>query len=260
MPLFDYTKPLFIDLFTGGGSVYTNVVDKYQRVLINDIISDLVAIHKQLINNPDGIIEDVKKLSDCKDDHEKYNELRKSYNNENTPEKLWALMLTCMSNFLRFNSNGIMNQSWGRRGWNSSTEKKVVDFVKHISQYKQKIFFSSVNFSNVPINSEAMYYCDPPYGFIVENGKISNDQISEAGYNNIWKQKDDIKLYNYLREIDKKGGSFMLSGLLNHNNKISWIMSELINDGFRYVDLDFDYKKVSKNGDKNSQEIVIMNY
>ena len=29
LPEFDYSKPYFVDLFTGGGSVYTNVLDKY---------------------------------------------------------------------------------------------------------------------------------------------------------------------------------------------------------------------------------------
>ena len=31
LPEFDYTKPYFVDLFMGGGSVYTNVVDKYEN-------------------------------------------------------------------------------------------------------------------------------------------------------------------------------------------------------------------------------------
>ena len=32
LPEFDYNKPYFIDLFMGGGSVYTNVVDKYEKL------------------------------------------------------------------------------------------------------------------------------------------------------------------------------------------------------------------------------------
>ncbi len=42
LPVFDYSKPYFVDLFTGGGSVYTNIIDRYQKVIANDIISDLV--------------------------------------------------------------------------------------------------------------------------------------------------------------------------------------------------------------------------
>lgn len=261
LPLFDYTKPLFIDAFCGGGSVYTNVVDKYSKVLINDIISDLIGIHKKLINEPEKIINEVKALATCKDSQEKYSELRNSYNDDKTPEKLFALILSCTNNFLRFNSNGLMNQTWGKRGWNPSTEQKVNDFVEHISKYKDKIYYSSINFDEIPINSNSFYYLDPPYGFCSdENKKITNEQISEAGYNQIWKQKDEINLYNYIRRINQKGATFLLSGLLYHDNKSSWIMNKLIDDGFKYEELVFDYNKVSKKGNKNSQEIIIKNF
>jgi DNA adenine methylase Dam len=248
MPLFDYTKPLFIDLFAGGGSVYTNVVDKYQRVLVNDIIDDLIGVHKQLINNPDGIIEEVKKLATCKDDQEKYSKLRNSYNSEKSPEKLWALMLSCTNNMMRFNKSFDFNQTWGKRGWTDATQKKVDDFVSHISKFKNKIFFSSVNFYDVPIKSDGMYYCDPPY------------LGTEAGYNAFWSQSLETRLYNYLREINKRGGSFSLSGVLQHNDKVSGLLTRLIDDGFRYESLDFNYNKVSKIGKKETNEILIMNY
>jgi DNA adenine methylase Dam len=261
LPLFDYSKPLFVDVFCGGGSVYTNVVDKYSKVLINDIISDLIGIHKKLINEPEKIINEVKALATCKDSQEKYSELRNSYNDDKTPEKLFALILSCTNNFLRFNSNGLMNQTWGKRGWNSSTEQKVEAFVEHISKYKDKIYFSSINFNDIPINSNSFYYLDPPYGFCSdENKKITNEQISEAGYNQIWKQKDEINLYNYIRQINQKGGTFLLSGLLYHDNKSSWIMNKLIDDGFKFEELIFDYNKVSKKGNKSSQEIIIKNF
>ena len=104
IPEMDYTKDYFIDLFCGGGSIYTNVVDKYSKILINDIIQDLIGIHKELINNPNKIIDEVKLLASCKTDEEKYYELRDSYNKEKSPEKLWALMLSCNSNLMRFNN------------------------------------------------------------------------------------------------------------------------------------------------------------
>jgi len=170
-------------------------------------------------------------------------------------------MLSCTNNFLRFNLKGEMNQSWGRRGWNISIEFKVKQFVEHISKHKSKIYFSSVNFEQIPINTNGMYYLDPPYGFCIdEKNQITNKQISTAGYNTTWKQNDDIRLYDYIKNIDEKGASFMLSGLLNHNGNKSWIMSKLIEDGFKYKDLSFNYNKVSKIGEKDSQEIVIMNY
>jgi DNA adenine methylase Dam len=253
LPLFDYSKPLFIDLFTGGGSVYTNVVDKYSRILINDILKDLIGIHKQLINNPDEIIEEVKELATCKDDQEKYVKLRNSYNTNKTPEKLWALMLSCTNNMLRFNKNFDFNQSWGQRGWSDATQKKVDEFVKHISKYKNKIYFTSTDFFNVPIKSDGMYYADPPYN------------NSDDGHNRIWSDNLEVKLYNYLREVDKRGGSFALSGLYgehNKNEKRSYSIDKLIEDGFSYTVLDYGYEKISRKKEviKNSKEVLVYNY
>lgn len=88
LPEMDYTKSVFVDVFMGGGSVYSNILDKYDTVIVNDIISDLVLIHKKLANNPSIIIEKTKELATCKEDSRKYSELRDSYNNEPTPEKL----------------------------------------------------------------------------------------------------------------------------------------------------------------------------
>lgn len=40
LPFFDYDKSNFVDLFAGGGSIFINVLEKYDNVYINDIISD----------------------------------------------------------------------------------------------------------------------------------------------------------------------------------------------------------------------------
>lgn len=70
----------------------------------------------------------------------------------------------------------------------------------------------------------------------------------------------DIQLHEYLLNLSMNGSTFMLSVLLEHNDKKSWLLNQLIRDGFRYKELNFDYDKISKNGKKNSIEIIIMNY
>jgi site-specific DNA-adenine methylase len=93
-----------------------------------------------------------------------------------------------------------------------------------------------------------MIYCDPPY---------SN---TEAGYNAYWEKDDDIKLYNYLKEVDLIGASFMISGVLTHDEVPCLLLEKLIKDGFNYKELEFDYNKVSRKGKKETKEIIIMNY
>lgn len=265
LPLFDYSKDHFIDLFCGGGAVYVNVLDKYKKVLINDIIGDLIECHRLLSTNPHDFIESVKKLAQTKENQELYNELRSSYNKEKTPEKrasmLFALMLSCTNNSIRFNKSGVFNQTWGKRGFSDSTQNKLDIFVEHISKYSEKIYYVSKNFYEITPTKSSMIYCDPPYGYCMDNnGNISNDQVSEAGYNNFWYQKNDIELYNYLLKLDKNKHSFMLSGVIEHNNKKSWLINRLIQDKFKYKELNFNYNGVSRKGDKETNEVVIFNY
>lgn len=247
---FDYSKPYFIDLFTGGGSIYTNIIDKYDKVIANDIISDLIGIHKGLINS-DLIIHQTKDLcTDLKENQEKYLALRDDYNKNKSSEKLWALILSCNSNLMRFNKSFLFNQTWGKRSWNTSTDKKVEAFTNHIREYKDKIQFNSKPFNEINIKSDKiMVYCDPPY------------TNTEAGYNCYWNKDDDDKLYHYLLDVNEKGSSFMISGVLNHGDTTSQLLTKLINKGFNYKELDYDYEKINKTGkNKNTSEIIIKNY
>jgi DNA adenine methylase Dam len=261
LPEFDYTKPYFVDLFCGGGSVYTNVADKYKKLIANDIIKDLIDIHQSLLNS-DDIITETKSICPSKGNPELFGKLREDYNLNPTAAKLWALMLSSTNNMVRFNQKFKYNQTYGDRGWNTNTDKKVAIFTNYIRQYKDKIRFKSVPFDKIEVSSnKIMFYVDPPYGRVKNSdGSIGKKQISEAGYNAFWKEDDDIKLYNYLKSIDQCGSSFMVSGVLYHDGKTCWMLDKLIQDGYRYKELQFDYNKVSRKGDKVTTEVIIMNF
>lgn len=115
LPEMDYTKKYFVDLFAGSGVVGFNVVPHYEKVLLNDIISDLIGIHKELCNNPIDFINNLKNIIVDKDDQDGFNLLRDSYNNKNTSEKLYALLLSSTNNIIK-NLNIIkllvVDQSW----------------------------------------------------------------------------------------------------------------------------------------------------
>lgn len=257
----DYTKKYFVDLFCGSFVVGSNVVDKYEKVLANDIIKDLVEIHKQVINDPLLFIEKVKTLVVSKEDQDGFNKLRVSYNSDKSAEKLFALLLCSTNNMMRYSLSFNYNQTFGKRSYNLSTEKKLKEYIEHITPHKDKILFSSKSFSEIKITKPSMIYIDPPYGYVIQSdGSIGNKQISEAGYNVFYKQSDDIKLYDYIINLDKKKHSFMISGLLEHDDKKSWLMSKLLQYGFRSKKLDFNYNGVSRKGEKKSIEMIIMNY
>lgn len=260
LPEFDYSKNVFVDLFTGGGSVYSNILDRYEKVIINDVIVDLIGIHREFMNS-DDIISKTKQICPDKIDSDSFNKLRENYNNNPSPEGLWALILSCNSNLMRFNQKGKFNQTWGKRSWNSQTDRKVEDF-KSIRKYKNKISYNSDNFNNIEIIEPSFFYIDPPYGYIKKSdGSIGTKQISSAGYNCFYYQEDDINLYNYCHKINNNGSTFMISGVLKHGNETTWILDKLINDGFNYKQLNCNYEKINKSGSsKNTVEIIITNY
>lgn len=248
IPEMDYNKPYFCDLFCGGGSVYTNILEHYDKILANDIIEDLIDIHK-LILVDDSIIEDTKALCPGKDNKEGFLSLRSSYNEHKTPSKLWALMLSSTNNMMRFNKKFLYNQTYGNRGWNPNTDNKVNEFKTELRKYGHKVRYTSKSFSDVKISSDkVMLYCDPPY---------SN---TEAGYNAYWERDDDQKLYEYLKNIDSSGSSFMVSGSLKHDNKSCFLLDELIKDGYSVKKIEHNYNKVSRSGNKKTEEIIIINY
>lgn len=261
LPLFDYSKSHFIDVFAGGGSVYSNVLDKFETIVANDIIKDLILIHSGILLD-DSIIEMTKNLCPGKSNPEGYSKLRDSYNEYKTPEKLWALMLSCTNNMLRFNQKFKFNQTYGDRGWNANTDKKVEAFKNHIRKYSDKLSYLSVPFEDVNVfGDNTMIYLDPPYGRIKnDDGTIGKKQISEAGYNCYWKEEDDLNLYYYIKSIDNRKSSFMVSGVLEHDGKTCWMLDKLIKDGYNWKILDFDYNKVSRSGVKKTKEVIITNY
>lgn len=247
LPNMDYSKSGFVDVFCGGGSVYTNILDRYDTVLVNDIISDLIGIHKALMES-DSIIQTTKEACPNKDNKDEFLSLRESYNENNAPYKLWALMLSCTSNMMRFNKKFKFNQTFGKRTWNPKTEQKVKEFTEHIRKYSPKLIFSSKSFFNLNVMKDTMYYCDPPY---------SN---TEAGYNAYWNKGDDEKLYEFCKKIDDIGSSFMVSGLLKHNGVSCLLLDKLISDGYHVNKLEYNYNKVSRVGNKKTEEITITNY
>ena len=251
IPELDYNKEYFVDLFCGSGVVGFNVTDKYNEIISNDIISDLIGIHKETINNSTEFISKVKSLCVEKDDQAGFVNLRNEYNKNKTPEGLYALLLCSTNNMMRFSKTFNYNQTFGRRTFSDSTQNKLNLFIDYIQQYKDKIKFSTNHFNDVIINNPSMVYIDPPY------------LETEAGYNSYFSKEDGLKLYNYCKELDKNGHSFMMSGVWGEhkNGKRSKLIDDLINDGYRYKVLEHNYEKVARNKNvKNSKEVIIMNY
>lgn len=247
VPLFDYSRLHLVDLFTGGGSIWCNLAPYFQSVTVNDIIQDLIGIQKALLQN-NHIIEETRGLCVAKHDKNAYHALRDSYNQQPTPAKLWALILCCNNNMMRFNRALRFNQTFGHRTWNESTTIKVANYLAHIRTLAPKIQFHSKDFAQVSIPPRSMVYVDPPY---------SN---TEAGYNSYWGKNDDVRLFYQLQTWANQGNSIAVSGVENHHGRPCKLIDLLKQAGWQRHTLQADYNVVSKVGLKQTDEVVMTNY
>ena len=138
MPMFDYSRPTLVDLFTGGGSGWCNLAPYFERVIANDIIRNLIEAQQALLDG-DAIISETKALCVAKDDKPGYHRLRDDYNVAPTAAKYFALSLCCNNNMARFNTSFKFNQTFGRRTWNSSTTEKVSRYTAHTRAYRSRV-------------------------------------------------------------------------------------------------------------------------
>lgn len=253
IPHFDTTKQNFYDVFCGGGSVFTNVVHLYENIIANDIILDVVSILENLKYL--SFVDRTRELCVAKDNQAGYISLRKNYNEQPTPAKLFALLLCCTNNMIRFNQKMQFNQTFGKRTFNLKTLEKIKAYRIHMEPHWNKVTFTNKNFTGVSLDEchLNMYYFDPPY-----HSKVNND----AGYNNGWNNEKDEQLYMLIKEVDRHGGSFCLSNVYSENSALnSFMVNHLISDGYRPIILNCDYKKISRNKNKTEMaEIIIKNY
>ncbi len=244
IPLFPTDVDNFYDIFTGGGSIYLNMINRYKSVYSNDILTDLIEIHKNL---PEQSFLDsaISHSTPTKESQEEYIKLRLSYNTHGGADKLLALIWSCNSNMMRFNSKLEFNQTWGKRCYNSGTLKKM-NSISGIS-------FNTVQYSNEhfsyfkDIPKSSFVYLDPPY---------SN---TEAGYNAIWSKKDDDTLIELLTYYLDNKILFGISGVVNNkDNPIYDFLSTRDEAIIHDFDLDL-YKKVAKK-EKSNSEYYITNF
>lgn len=260
LPLFDYSKSNFIDMFAGGGAVFANILDEYDTIYVNDILHDLIEIHKGLAWDGVKFIDNVKSYCVSKDDQVAYVNLRAVYNKEHKPEQLMALGLCSQNNFFRFNKKGEFNQTWGKRSFNAATQKKLDVFLPHVDRYKSKLRFWSMAFRQFylychdsGVVGNGMFYLDPPY-----NSKFQG----AANYNAFWGDEDDEQLYKMCLDINDDGNSFALSNVWSKDVSFNApVVNLLLTKGFQMVKLEGDYKKVARKKDKEQMtEVVIKNY
>ncbi len=267
----------FIEPFTGGGSMFLNVIaNKY---LLNDIDKNICSLHKFLqkqADDPNLFFENIEKninkykLSKSylknivpielktkwkKTYYAKYNKisyekLRDDYNNgEKDCLLLYLLLIYGFNRMLRFNSKEKFNVPVGNVDFNINVFNALNDYFRFVKN--KNIQFSNLDFhifiKSLKINNDDLIYLDPPY------------LISFSEYNKIWNDEKERLLLNLLDELNHKNVKFAISNIIEYKGRKNKIFLKWMKQYSKHR-INSNYISYHDNSIKKIDEVLITNY
>ena len=271
----------FVDFFCGGANVSCNVnakniiaIDNQENLIrVLDLFKEYKYI--DIVNKIDSIIEEYKLSNTYKNGYAyykcnsseglgKYNKpyylkLRNDYNIMKKGDEKDFIFLTLIiygfNHQIRFNSDGKFNMPVGKRDFNSSIRKNLLDFCQKIAT--KNINFVCEDYKKINIdklNSGDFCYFDPPY------------YLGDASYNENdgWNEKKEKELLEYITKVSNKGIHFALSNVTEHKGQKNEILINwAIENQYNINNLNYNYNNSNyhlKNKRQVTKEVLITNY
>ena len=184
--------------FIGGGALFFSVQPK--QSYLSDVNFHLIITFKTVRDDVEGLIQQLKVHARLHN-KEYYLKARQKLFKEKDPTKIAALFIylnkTCFNGLYRVNSSGGFNVPMG-----NYTNPAILDEVnlRNASKVLKNADIEQHNFDQTKIVKGDFYYLDPPYHETYEG-------YSSGGFGD----KEHQELAQFCREIDKRGGYFMLS-------------------------------------------------
>ena len=285
LPQFDSIFPkeidTFVDFFCGGANVAVN--SNAKKIIAIDKETNLIRIlelfknydYMEIVNKLDSIIDKYNLSNTYKNGYEFYGEdsssglgkynkqyylkLRKDYNNmKNSTERdfmFLTLVIYAFNHQIRFNSNGEYNMPVGKRDFNSSIRKNLLEFCRKL--VVKNISFINTDYKKFELNSltsNDFCYFDPPY------------YLGDASYNENdgWNENKEKELLEYLNKVNKHGIKFALSNVTEHKGLKNEILIDwAIENQYNIHNLNYNYSNSNYHlKDKNqiTKEVLITNY
>lgn len=277
--LFPSNIDSFFEPFVGGGTVFLNV--NARKYLLNDIDTNLIAIHKYLIQQSGSrrtFFNQINKIANTYNLSRSYkedivsNELKKRWRktyfarfNKAGYEKLredfnklmkkdflilYTLLIYGFNRMLRFNRNGCFNLPVGNVDFN----KNVVDALeKYFDTVKTRdIAFQNVDFrtflKNHRYKKNDFVYIDPPY------------LITFSEYNKLWSKSSEEDLLGIIDDLNKNRVRFALSNVTNYNGDENKILINWMRK-YNVHRIQSNYISYHNNSTKKEiKEVLITNY
>lgn len=270
----------FYDVFCGGGSasINTNATNYY----LNDIDSNIIALHKHLIKKSENMEEYIKEMYKIIENYDlshseyiisdelkeykgkfkktyfaRYNKdsylkLRNDYNkNKKNYDYLYLLLVYGFNHMIRFNKKGEFNLPVGNVDWNKNVTNSLINYanwvVKNNIIISKGLDFEKFVLKNKYKESDFLYF-DPPY------------LITFSDYNKFWNEEEELRLYKLLDKLNAVGIKWGLSNMVKHKGKTNDILLEW-SKKYNVFEIESNYISRFDNTKKiDSVEIYVSNY
>lgn len=196
----------FIEPFSGSAAMCIAAAarNNASRYLINDLNRPLVGLLQYIIDRPIEIADFYERLWNEQHDDSvgHYYKVREDFNQTQDPQLFLYLLARCVKGSVRYNAEGLFNQSPDKRrlGTRPETMRKNIFGVSAL--LKGKVDFSFCDYREVLLKARPsdVVYMDPPYQGVCGDrdsryfSGISHDEFVEA-----------------LHEIDARGIAYLVS-------------------------------------------------
>ena len=268
----DRTKDVFVDLFCGSGVVGINELNNYKKVVLNDACWQLTETLKYFRDNTfEKVIKEIdtciKKYKLSIDNKKGYDQLREDYNADPylrlvfDPIMFYCLVTHSFNYNIHINSSGKFSVPSGKNRcyFNKVLRAKLEAFQWELHNQKDKVTIKNQDFREVITSAgniipKSIFYVDPPYF-------SSDSSYGRIYYLGKWTEDKERALYDSLDLINDKGGSFLLSNVVENNGNYNKILSEW-SKKYEVIEVPTDFKNCNyqrKNAGK-TKEILVRNY
>ncbi|HUX29592.1 MAG TPA: DNA adenine methylase [Thiobacillus sp.] len=172
--------------------------------LINDLNKPLVELLKLVVEKPLELSAFYERLwnEQHKDSLEHYYSVREDFNRTHDPRLFLYLLARCVKGSVRYNSDGLFNQSPDKRRYGTRPETMRGNVLGVSTLLKNKTTFSSLDYRELlsEATPDDVVYMDPPYQGVCGNrdaryfSGITHDAFVDA-----------------LQELDARGVPFLVS-------------------------------------------------
>lgn len=262
----------YCEPFVGGGAVLLDILANFQpeEILINDINEELINVYKQVRDNSDSLIFQLRKIqeifwnADIENRKSIYLEKRACFNNiimngdiQSELEKAVLFIFlnkTCFNGLYRVNSKGIYNVPMG------SYKKPVIcdeESLQFISGLLQNVEIRCGDYSQCYdfIDDSTFVYIDPPYRPLSETSSFNSYTKYKFG------DEQQIELGKFIEEISNIGAKFVASNSDPKNIDKNDDFFDIIYKKFKIDRVKATRRINSKGSNRGSiNELLICNY